>query len=280
MNVNTTGKTWDPYAIITCRDMLRLLSRSVPYTQAVKVFKDDVFSTVINIGDMVKNKDRFVKRRDRIIGPDGNTLRAIELLTGCYVLVQGNTVSAIGSWQGLKQVEEIVIDCMNNVHPIYHIKTMMIKRELAKNPTLANEDWNRFLPKFKKRNIKRKKTVIKKKKNPDVFPPPPPKRKEDYELETGEYFMKKSVRQNKILQDKKNAREEKAKQKQLEKEKQYIPPQETLPYQKKEPTDGQNVDVKELSEKVKGLVKKRKQPPLTDSKDANSFVLKKRKFDK
>jgi len=57
-----------------------------------------------------------------LCGRGGGWRQAIELLTECYVLVQGNTVACMGGFKGLKQVRRIVLDCMKNIHPIYHIK--------------------------------------------------------------------------------------------------------------------------------------------------------------
>ena len=130
-----------------------------------------MFVEIIKIGGLVRNKEKFVKRRQRLIGPNGKTLKALEILTNCYILVQGNTVSAMGHFKELKTVRKVILETMRNTHPIYNIKELMIKRELKKQPDLADEDWARFLPKFKKRNVKRRKVVVKKKKEYTPFPP-------------------------------------------------------------------------------------------------------------
>ncbi|EOD04858.1 hypothetical protein EMIHUDRAFT_439079 [Emiliania huxleyi CCMP1516] len=191
MTVSTTRKTWDPYIILKARDLIKLLARSVHLQQALKALQDDVFSDVIKVGGLCSNKERFVKRRDRLLGPNGSTLKAIEILTGFYVMVQGNTVAVMGPHSRPQQVRKLVEDCFRNYHPVYHIKAMMIKRELERDPTLQQESWDRFLPKFKKQNVQRKKAKGKARKEREYtpFPPAPTPRKVDLQLESGEYFL-------------------------------------------------------------------------------------------
>jgi len=200
MTVSTTKGSWDPYAIINARDFMKLLSRSVPLQQAAKIFEDDVYMDVVNIGGFVLNKERFVKRRQRLLGPDGKTLKALELLTDCYILVQGKSVAVMGNYRNIKAVKKITEDCMRNIHPIYGLKKLLIQRELTASQALKVQSWSKYLPEFRKSHLpraKRKKLrreiKLRKAKVRTPFPPPQQPRREDIEMQTGEFWLKRRV---------------------------------------------------------------------------------------
>ena len=72
-----------------------------------------------------------------------------------------------------------------------------------KQPELAAESWDRFLPQFTKRNPKRIKQPKREEKEYNPFPPEQKQRKIDMELESGDYFMKGLDKKEKKKMDEK-----------------------------------------------------------------------------
>ena len=99
----------------------------------------------------------------------------------------------------------------------------MIKRELEKDEALKEEDWKRFLPQFKKRNVQRKKIkhpeIVKKTKT--LFPPAPMPRKEDIQMASGEYFLSKELKASKKMDDKRRHQKEVSEERRKERQTAY-----------------------------------------------------------
>jgi ribosomal RNA assembly protein len=146
----------------------------------------------------------------------------------------------------------------------------MIKRELAKDPKLANQSWDRFLPKLPKKSLskRRKPHVIHDKKNKPLFPPPQQPRKIDLQMESGEYFLKGWEKKSKENEGKETARIERKREREEERKKDFIPPKEEVPKKKKRKTE--EIDEEDLTRRVKGKNEEDKSMPRKKKKGMRS----------
>jgi ribosomal RNA assembly protein len=118
-------------------------------------------------------------------------IKALSLLTGCFITIQGRTLAAVGPIRGLEDVQRVADDAMRNVHPVLHIQRLMVLRDLRRDPAMASEDWDRFLPKFRKTKRPGKQKKVKREQRTGGIPAPPRPRKEDIEMETGGFWLKR-----------------------------------------------------------------------------------------
>ena len=91
---------------------------------------------------------------------------------------------------------------------------------------MANEDWTRFLPTFKKKNTSKrlKPHVVNEKKNYTPFPPAQTPSKVDLQLESGEYFLNEKQREQQKLREKKVKSKEKSAEKKRKREEEFEVP--------------------------------------------------------
>uniref|UniRef100_A0A9L0R8H2 KRR-R motif-containing protein 1 n=1 Tax=Equus caballus TaxID=9796 RepID=A0A9L0R8H2_HORSE len=171
-----------------------------------------------------------------------------------YIIIRArDLIKLLARSVSFEQVRKVVLDTMKNIHPIYNIKTLMIKRELAKDSELRSQSWERFLPQFKHKNVNKRKEPKKKtvKKEYTPFPPPQPESQIDKELASGEYFLKASQKKRQKMEAVKAKQAEALSKRQEERKKAFIPPKEKPVVKPKEASTETKIDVAAIKEKVK-----------------------------
>jgi ribosomal RNA assembly protein len=139
---------------------------------------------------------------------------------------------------------------MTNIHPIYNIKELMIRRELSKNPEMKEVSWDKFLPHFKKQNSKRKKVKRAPAKPKSPFPPEQKLRKIDEQMISGEYFLTQEEKDNIKGKEKLRKREAKRLQKKEKRAKVFEAPVEPdSSTKKKEEEVSSKPDLNDLKKK-------------------------------
>ncbi|KAF5140662.1 rna-binding protein [Vairimorpha ceranae] len=152
IEVFTHTNTRDPFIFVKGCDFIRLVAKNVDVETAMKVLEDEYCGEIIEIRKMVKSEKVFTKRRDRLIGKNSMVLKALKMISKCYIYITGKHIGVVGSYDGLTVVKQIVYDCIaNNKHPIYEIKKLIVKNQLGEDKEMENEDWKRHIPDYKKR---------------------------------------------------------------------------------------------------------------------------------
>ena len=132
-------------------------------------------------------------------------------------------------------------------------------KELAKDEKLKNESWERFLPQFAKKNVKRKKPAKKKASKPYTpFPPAQQPRKVDLQLDTGEYFASEEQRKSQQLNLKKHQAKltSKEKRKRRLEDDEMVPKKKEMKRTKASSSESKIVDLQQLKKNMSEHAKK------------------------
>ncbi len=108
------SKAFEPHLFLIVRNIVKAIGRGMAPEKAYRLFQENTELAIIDIRDYSGKSSKHIHRlRGRIIGTNGKTRALIEELTGCDMVVQGNTVILLGDIEEVR-IAEVAVDMILN----------------------------------------------------------------------------------------------------------------------------------------------------------------------
>ena len=121
--IHDEKETADPLMALKIIDVIKAIGRGFAPDKAQRLFQDDEYLEIVDLKEFVgSRKNQLTRIRGRLIGQNGKTRRIIEDLTGCEMVMYGDTVSLIGTSIALpvaKHAIELILNGSEHA-TVYH----------------------------------------------------------------------------------------------------------------------------------------------------------------
>lgn len=125
----------DPVMALKIIDVVKAVGRGFNPQKAMRLFEDDEYLEIVDLKEFVSDRSGQVTRvRGRLIGKDGKTRRIIEDLTGCDMIIYGNTVGLIGNSISLpvaKHAVELIINGSEHATVYHYLESQRPRLRIA-----------------------------------------------------------------------------------------------------------------------------------------------------
>ena len=91
------------------QQVLKALDYGFLPQRAFKLFNDNYFVEVLDLGMLLRNDKAVTRYKGRIIGSEGKAKKALEELSDAYIAVSGNSVVLIGTFEDLRDVKQAIM---------------------------------------------------------------------------------------------------------------------------------------------------------------------------
>ncbi len=96
----------DPLSVFNLKNVIKAIGRGFSATDAFRLFSGDETLSIINIPEIVGEREKtIVRMKSRIIGSGGRSKEHIEYVTNTRIAVYGKTISILGKHDDVADAE-------------------------------------------------------------------------------------------------------------------------------------------------------------------------------